>query len=66
MASVIDKANSAKVSICYDIKYSELQELYELMKTDRFGALVVAFRYGYLKGTRATKAQQKATNKKGE
>ncbi len=66
MASVIDKANSAKVNMRYAIKYSELQELYELLKTDRFGALVSAFRYGYLKGTRATKAQQKATNKKGE
>ena len=66
MASVIDKANSAKVNIRYAIKYSELQELYELLKNDRFGALVAAFRYGYLKGTRATKAQQKAMNKKGE
>lgn len=66
MTSVIDKANSAKVNMRYAIKYSELQERYELLKTDRFGALVPAFRYGYLKGTRATRAQQKAMNKKGE
>lgn len=59
MKSIIEKAGSVKVNPLYDMWDYELNALRDVLKTDEFTALVLAFKYGYLKGTRAAKAQQK-------
>lgn len=59
MTNIIEKAGSVKVNPLYDMWDYELNALRDVLKTDEFTALVLAFKYGYLKGTRAAKAQQK-------
>lgn len=59
MTNIIEKAEKVKINPFYDMWDYELNKLHEVLKIDEFTALVLAFKYGYLKGTRAAKAQQK-------
>ncbi len=59
MTNIIEKAGSVKVQEGYNIRVGEMEKLFEISKSDIWAALSLAFNYGYLKGTRAAKAQQK-------
>lgn len=53
MKSIIEKAEGVQVDRFYSAKFSEIQELCEIAERDTGKAIILAFRYGYLKGTKA-------------
>ena len=52
-------AEAARVAENYDIEASQLYELKKLFIVDPYEALVTAFKYGYVMGSRATLAELK-------
>ena len=53
MKSIIEKTEGVQVDRFYSVKFSEIQELCEIAERDTGEAIILAFRYGYLKGTKA-------------
>lgn len=43
----------------YDMKANELVDLYEYAKIDISGAIILAFKHGFIRGQRAEKNQAK-------
>ena len=52
MKSIIEKTEGVQVDQFYSVKFSEIQELCEIAERDTGKAIILAFRYGYLKGTK--------------
>ena len=55
MKSIIEKTEGVQVDQFYSVKFSEIQELCEIAERDTGKAIILAFRYGYLKGTNLVK-----------
>ena len=52
MKSIIERTEGVQVDQFYSVKFSEIQELCEIAERDTGKAIILAFRYGYLKGTK--------------
>lgn len=59
--NVIEKAGSmsGKIPSGYQLDASQIVELYEAFSFDWFRLIVNSFRFGYLQGMKATKAEMK-------
>lgn len=60
MKSAIQKANEAisKINPRYDMKQKEIEEIYENIDSP-IKAICVSFRFGYLQGIKAAKAEMR-------
>lgn len=59
--NVVEKAESMcnKIPSAYQLSVNQVNELYEAFSSNWFGLIVNCFRFGYLQGMKAAKAELK-------
>lgn len=64
MKNVIEKAEAmkGKINPYYDLRYGETMEIYG-NSSDPFALIVNSFRFGYMQGMKAAKAEMKANKR---